>query len=117
MVEYAEIGYVPALVWGSSTMAIWVYRLGAEKAKRILFTGDRISGREAEVTGHILKAVPAGVLDDTVKIMVHRLTSVPINQLTMQKMVINQSIEQMGLTLTQRLATLFDGISRHSLEG
>ena len=49
--------------------------------------------------------------------MAHRLTSVPINQLALQKMLINQAIEQMGLMQTQRLATLFDGISRHSPEG
>ena len=117
MAEDAEIGYMPARVWGSPTTAMWVYRLGAEKAKRMLFTGDKISGREAEDIGLILKAVPAEVLDDKVEQMAHRLTSVPINQLAMQKMVINQAIEQMGLMQTQRLATFFDGISRHSPEG
>ena len=117
MAEDAEIGYMPARVWGSPTTAMWVYRLGAEKAKRMLFTGDKISGREAEDIGLILKAVPAEVLDDKVEQMAHRLSSVPINQLAMQKMVINQAIEQMGLMQTQRLATLFDGISRHSPEG
>ena len=35
----------------------------------------------------------------------------------MQKMVINRAIEQMGLMQTQRLATIFDGITRHSPEG
>ena len=46
-----------------------------------------------------------------------RMASVPINQLTMQKMVINQAIEAMGLAQTQRLATVMDGIARHSPEG
>ncbi len=97
-------------------MAMWVYRLGAEKAKRMSFTGDKISVREAEDTGLILKAVSADVLDNTVEQMAHRLTNVPINQLTIQKMVINQAIAQMGLMQTQLLATLFEGISRHSPE-
>ena len=117
MAEDAEIGYMPARVWGCPTTAMWVYRLGAEKAKRMMFTGDKISGREAEDIGLILKAVPAAELDDAVEAMAARLTSVPINQLAMQKLVINQAIEQTGMMQTQRLATLFDGIARHSPEG
>jgi len=117
MAETAEIGYMPARVWGSPTTAMWVYRLGAEKAKRMLFTGDRITGREAEEMGLVLKATPDDRLDKEVEAMANRMTSVPINQLAMQKMVINQAIEASGMMETQRLATIFDGISRHSPEG
>ncbi|UWQ37996.1 crotonase/enoyl-CoA hydratase family protein [Leisingera aquaemixtae] len=117
MAEDAEIGYMPARVWGCPTTAMWVYRLGAERAKRMLFTGDRISGREAAEMGLVLQAVPAEQLDDAVEEMAARMASVPINQLAMQKLVINQAIEQTGLMQTQRLATVFDGISRHSPEG
>ena len=83
----------------------------------MLFTGDTVSGREAENMGLILKAVPDDHLDKEIEAMVERMASVPINQLAMQKMVINQSIEATGLMQTQRLATLFDGITRHSPEG
>ena len=117
MAETAEIGYMPARVWGSPTTAMWVYRLGAEKAKRMLFTGDRITGREAEEMGLVLKAIPDERLDKEVEAMANRMASVPINQLAMQKMVINQAIEASGMMETQRLATIFDGISRHSPEG
>ncbi len=117
MAENAVIGYMPARVWGCPTTAMWVYRLGAEKAKRMLFTGDKITGREAEDMGLVLKAVPEGELDDEVESMANRMASVPINQLAMQKMVINQAIEASGMMSTQRLATIFDGISRHSPEG
>ena len=117
MSETAEIGYMPARVWGCPTTAMWVYRLGAEKAKRMLFTGDRITGREAEDMGLILKAVPDDQLDAEVEAMAARMASVPINQLAMQKMVINQAIESTGMMQTQRLATVFDGITRHSPEG
>ena len=117
MGETAEIGYMPARVWGTPTTAMWVYRLGAEKAKRMLFTGDRVSGREAEAMGLVLKAVPDDQLDQEVEAMAGRMASVPINQLAMQKMVINQAIEASGMMETQRLATIFDGISRHSPEG
>jgi enoyl-CoA hydratase len=45
MAEDARIGYPPARVWGCPTTAMWVYRLGPERAKRMLFTGDLIDGR------------------------------------------------------------------------
>ncbi|MEM7221618.1 MAG: crotonase/enoyl-CoA hydratase family protein [Pseudomonadota bacterium] len=115
--ESAEIGYMPARVWGCPTTAMWVYRLGAEQAKRLLFTGDRITGREAAEIGLVLKAVPDNQLDQEVEALARRMASVPVNQLAMQKLVINQAIEASGLMNTQRLATLFDGIARHSPEG
>ena len=117
MAEDAQIGYMPARVWGCPTTAMWVYRLGAEKAKRMLFTGDKINGREAADMGLVLEAVPAEALDDRVEALAARMASVPINQLAMQKLVINQAIEQTGMMQTQRLATVFDGITRHSPEG
>ena len=117
MAEDAEIGYMPARVWGCPTTAMWVYRLGAERAKRMLFTGDKITGKEAAEIGLVLQAVPADQLDDAVEEMAARMATVPVNQLAMQKLVINQAIEQAGLMQTQRLATIFDGITRHSPEG
>ncbi|MEO0390946.1 MAG: crotonase/enoyl-CoA hydratase family protein [Pseudomonadota bacterium] len=117
MAEEAQIGYMPARVWGCPTTAMWVYRLGAERAKRMLFTGDKIGGREAEEIGLILRALPRAKLDAAVEDMADRMARVPINQLAMQKMVINQAIEAQGLMNTQRLATIFDGITRHSPEG
>ncbi len=117
MAEDARIGYMPARVWGCPTTAMWVYRLGPEKAKRMLFTGDKIDGLEAERLGLVLKAVPAERLDAEVEALARRMASVPVNQLMMQKMVINQAIEAIGLANTQRLATLLDGIARHSPEG
>ncbi len=117
MAEDAKIGYMPSRVWGCPTTAMWVYRLGPEKAKRMLFTGDKIDGAEAERLGLVLKAVPAEALDAEVEALAERMASVPVNQLMMQKMVINQAIEAMGLANTQRLATLLDGIARHSPEG
>ena len=83
----------------------------------MLFTGDRISGREAADMGLVLKAVPAAALDDEVEALAQRMASVPVNQLAMQKLVVNQAIEAAGLMNTQRLATIFDGITRHSPEG
>ena len=117
MSEDAQIGYMPARVWGCPTTAMWVYRLGMERAKRMLLTGDKIGGREAERLGLVLKAVPAEELDHEVDALAERMASVPVNQLMMQKLMINQAYENMGLKTTQMFATIFDGITRHSPEG
>jgi enoyl-CoA hydratase len=113
----ARIGYMPVRVWGCPTTAMWVYRLGPERAKRMMFTGDKITGSEAEKLGLVLKAVPPEELDAEVEALAQRMATVPINQLMMQKLVINQAIEAMGLHTTQLIATVFDGITRHSPEG
>ena len=117
MAEDARIGYMPSRVWGCPTTAMWVYRLGAERAKRMLFTGDTIDGRTAAEWGLVLEAVPADELSAAVEKLADRIAGVPVNQLAMQKMMINQAYDNMGLQGTQLLATLFDGITRHSPEG
>jgi enoyl-CoA hydratase len=117
MAEDAKIGYMPARVWGCPTTAMWVFRLGAEKAKRMLLTGDMIDGKTAAAWGLVHQAVPASELDGAVASLAERMASVPKNQLMMQKLMINQAYENMGLASTQMMATLFDGITRHSPEG
>ena len=117
MAEDAEIGYMPTRVWGTPTTAMWVQRLGPERAKRMLFTGDKINGVEAENMGLILKSVPKAKLNEEVELLAQRMATVPINQLAMQKMLVNQAMETSGLMQTKKMATLFDGISRHSPEG
>lgn len=117
MADDAKIGYMPTRVWGCPTTAMWVYRLGAEGAKRMLLTGDKIDGREAARIGLVHKAVPAAELDEYVEDLAQRISTVPANQLMMQKLVINQAIDAMGLANTQMMATVFDGITRHSPEG
>jgi enoyl-CoA hydratase len=117
MADEARIGYPPARVWGIPTTMMWVYRLGIEKAKRMLFTGDLVTGREAEDMGLVLKSCPQDELDAEVKKLVDRIKGVPRNQLMMSKLSVNQAYEHMGLHGTQMLANFFDGIARHSPEG
>jgi len=117
MADDAVIGYPPARVWGCPTTAMWVYRVGAEKAKRLLLTGDLITGREAAQIGLVTASYPLERLDAEVNKLLYRISSVPINQLIMNKMLINQAYENMGLSSTQTLANFFDGIARHSPEG
>jgi len=113
----AKIGYPPTRVWGCPTTAMWVYRVGAERAKRMLLTGDLITGVEARDMGLVIDAVPETELDRRVQELADRMKGVPRNQLMMQKLMVNQAFDNMGLTSTQMLATLFDGITRHSPEG
>ena len=117
MADDARIGYMPARVWGCPTTAMWVFRLGAEKAKRMLLTGDTIDGKTAAQWGLVYQSVPEAELDRAVDALADRMASVPKNQLMMQKLMINQAYENMGLANTQMIATLFDGITRHSAEG
>ena len=117
MNEKARIGYPPSRVWGCPTTAMWIYRLGLEKAKFMLFTGDLVSGKKAEEMGLVFQSAPLKELDDVVLRLTERIVGVPKNQLMMMKMMVNQAYEKMGLTSTQTIATLFDGMARHSPEG
>ncbi len=117
MAEDARIGYMPTRVWGTPTTAMWVHRLGPERAKRLLLTGDTIDGVQAERWGLVHQAVPAEALDAEVERLARRIAAVPRNQLMMQKLLVNTAYENMGMATSQILATLFDGVSRHSPEG
>lgn len=117
MADDAVIGYPPARVWGVPTTMMWVYRVGMEQAKRLLLTGDLIDGREAARIGLVSASVPAAELDQRVDALAARIAGVPRNQLAMLKTVVNQAYGNMGLGSTQLLATLFDGIARHTPEG
>ena len=88
----AKIGYPPARVWGSPTTSMWAYRLGPQRAKRLLFTGDSLSGAEALEWGLAIEAPPAGELDARTEALVARIARMPLNQLQMMKLLVNQSL-------------------------
>lgn len=113
----AKIGYPPARVWGSPTTSLWVHRIGLEKAKRLLFTGDCLSGKEAKEWGLAIESAPADELDERFETLLARIARMPVNQLVMMKLLLNQSVMQQGLHSTQVLGTVFDGITRHTAEG
>ena len=115
--EGASFGYPPARVWGTPTTAMWVYRLGFEKAKRYLLTGDEIPAREAVAAGLILECVPDDELQTHAMAFARRMAQVPANQLQMLKLLCNQTAENMGLAASRSLGTLLDGVARHTQEG
>jgi len=115
--ESAVFGYPPSRVWGTPTTAMWVYRMGLEKAKRYLLTGDEIPAPEAARIGLVLEAVPDGELLARAGELARRMARLPTNQLVMLKLLCNQTVENMGLASSRVLGTLFDGIARHTQEG
>jgi enoyl-CoA hydratase len=115
--DKATIGYPPSRVWGAPTTALWVHRIGAEKAKRLLFTGDSLTGTQACEWGLAIEAPSAAKLNERFEYLLDRIARVPVNQLMMMKLMINQTLMAQGLYQTQLLGTVFDGIARHTKEG
>jgi enoyl-CoA hydratase len=113
----AKIGYPPARVWGSPTTALWAHRLGAQRAKRLLFTGDSLSGAEAMEWGLAIEAPAPEQLDERFEVLLERIARLPVNQLIMMKLLVNQTLYAQGLHATQLIGTVFDGITRHTPEG
>ena len=117
MAEDARIGYMPTRVWGCPTTAMWTYRLGATRAKQLMFTGDTIDGRKALDWGLANEVVPLADLEAAAFALADRISGVPRSHLAMHKMVVNQVMLNMGLEQSQMMATVFDGITRHNPEG
>jgi enoyl-CoA hydratase len=115
--EDCRIGYPPARVWGSPTTAMWFYRLGLERAKRLLLTGDAMDGPTAVDWGFASASYPTQDLDRATEALCRRTALIPSNQLHMMKLLVNGAVEQMGLFNTQTLGTLLDGSARHTPEG
>jgi enoyl-CoA hydratase len=113
----AKIGYPPSRVWGSPTTALWVARVGPMRAKRLLLTGDSLTGEQAAEWGLATEAPAAAELDERFEALLERVARLPINQLVMMKMLVNQSLYAQGLHQTQVLGTFFDGVARHTEEG
>ena len=115
--ESASFGYPPARVWGTPTTALWVYRMGLERTKRYLFTGDEIPARKAAEIGLVLEVVPDDALENHAMALARRMARLPVSQLVMLKLLTNQTVENMGFASSRLLGTLFDGVARHTQEG
>ena len=115
--EGAIFGYPPARVWGTPTTAMWVYRMGLERAKRYLLTGDEIPAPTAAAIGLVLEVVPDRELEAHATALAERMARLPTRQLVMMKLLCNQTVENMGLASSRLLGTLFDGVARHTQEG
>ena len=97
---------------------MWIARLGLERAKRYLFTGDEISGEEAARLGLVLECVADDALDSQGGTHSRRIALLPLEQLQMIKWALNDTARQMYAPDSSRmLGSLFDGVARHTQEG
>jgi len=117
--ESARFGYPPARVWGVPEAPwLWIARLGLERAKRYLFTGDEIDGREAARIGLVLECVADEDLLEHTSDLAQRMALLPMNQLQMLKWLCNDVASHQYQPDTSRLlGFLFDGVARHTQEG
>lgn len=113
----AKIGYPPTRVWGVPSAGLWAHRLGDQRAKRLLFTGDCLSGREAAEWGLAIEAPEPDQLAERTEVLVQRIAAMPLNQLMMAKLALNSALLAQGVQNSQMISTVFDGISRHTREG
>jgi len=116
MASDAHIGYAPSRVFGTPTTMMWVYRLGLEHAKQFLLTGRAIDADTALRIGLVAHVADPADLAETIEADARRFRHIPANQLALNKMLINQAFENMGLRTSQMLGTFFDGVTRHTEE-
>ncbi|AOW93690.1 enoyl-CoA hydratase [Rhodococcus sp. WMMA185] len=112
-----KIGYPPTRVWGVPAAGMWAHRLGDQRAKRLLLTGDCISGRQAAEWGLAVESAPLDELDERTENLVQRIAQMPINQLMMVKLALNSALLAQGVTTSAMVSTVFDGMARHTREG
>ncbi len=116
MASDAHIGYAPSRVYGTPTTMMWVYRLGLEHAKQYLLTGRAIDASTAHRIGLVSQICSPEEISGVVEADARRFANIPANQLALNKMLINQAFENMGLRTSQMLGTFFDGVTRHTEE-
>jgi enoyl-CoA hydratase len=102
--EDARIGFPATRGNGSPPKHTWIYHVGPQWAKRLLFTGDCVSGRDAAKIGLVLEAVPAEELDEAVTALARRISHIDSDLLSAQKRVVNLALELQGAETLQRLA-------------
>jgi len=112
--EDARIGTPYSRMWGAYLSGMWIYRLGLTKAKEYALTGRPLSGREAADIGLINESVPFEELESTVRQRAEQLASIPSSQLSAMKLVVNHAFENMGISSTQVLGPILDGLMRNT---
>ena len=117
MADDCLVGYPPTRVWGVPSAGLWAHRLGDARAKRLLLTGDTLTGRQAVEWGLAVEAWPAEELDERTEALVARIAAQPVNQLMMVKLALNSSLLASGVATSRMVSTVFDGVSRHTAEG
>jgi len=100
----ARIGFPPSRDLGATPSMMWLYHVGPQWAKRLLLTGDSVSGADAARIGLALKSVPGDRLEAEVEHLLDRLTRIDHHLLSANKRIVNLGLELMGARTLQRLA-------------
>ena len=102
--EDARIGFPATRANGSPPNHMWIYHVGPQWAKRLMLTGDSLTGKDAAKIGMVLEAVPRDELDAHVGELARRMSFVDADLLAAQKRIVNLALELQGAMTLQRLA-------------
>jgi len=114
--EDARLGFPPVRSMGVPPTNMWLYHLGPQWTKRLLFTGDTLSGAEARGVGLVVATAPADELDQVVLQLAQRMALIGRDLLVANKRVVNTGVELMGRSQLQRFAALNDAIGHRAPE-
>jgi enoyl-CoA hydratase len=112
----AVIGTPYSRMWGAYLTGMWLYRLSLAKVKWHSLTGRPLTGVQAAEVELINEAVPFESLEARVAEIAAELARIPLSQLRAQKLIVNQAYENMGLSSTQLLGGILDGLMRNTPE-
>lgn len=112
----ARIGFPPVRSMGVPPTNMWLYNVGPQRTKRLLFTGDTLTGTEAREAGLVVATAPADQLDGVVLELAQRIALIGRDLLVANKRVVNAGVELMGRTQLQRLAALNDAVGHQAPE-
>ena len=115
--EDAVIGYPPTRVWGVPAAGMWAHRIGDQRAKNLLLTGNCLTGKQAVEWGLAIDSAPAAELDARVEKLVADIARLPVNQLMMVKLALNSALLNQGVANSTMVSTVFHGVLRHTREG
>ena len=100
----AKVSFPAGRNLGALPNQMWLYNVGPQWTKRLMLTGDSITGTEAAQLGFAMKAVPADMLEAEVEGLADRMALIDPDILAANKRAINLGMELMGARTMQRLA-------------
>ena len=102
----ATFAFPPARDLGALPNNMWLYNVGPQWAKRLILTGDTVTGAEAAEIGLVLKSLPADVLDDEVEQLADRLSMIDPDLLVKYELTLDDLAEALRLTFFALLVAL-----------